>query len=190
MPGPSNSTRFSDAPSSVIPGSSMPGEGPRRVRGQLVIADSGQVSRGRLGDHALVNTYFAAFLAGTYQRWRARAARTATLDGGRRRHVSGHRMGTAESSALVAHLGSRGRRLSARHQGASLRLRDLDERPRADGDLRKELVAWVHGGTGVRLAWPRSVAPMLPKTRSGKSCVEFCVSRGERYGSLGDTSTL
>ena len=111
--------------------------------GNLVIADSwpGQ-SRTVFGDHArFVNTYFAAYPGQVFHRRRRRRDAdgyywiTGRVDDVI--NVSGHRMGTAEvESALVAHpkvVGSGGRRLSARHQGAGhLRLCHADGGRRAD----------------------------------------------------------
>ncbi len=111
--------------------------------GNLCIADSwpGQM-RTVYGDHErFMQTYFSTY-----------ANKYFTGDGCRRDedgyywitgrvddvlNVSGHRMGTAEvESALVAHtegVGSRRRRLSARHQGPGhLRLCDADGRRTAD----------------------------------------------------------
>ena len=165
--------------------------------GNLVIADSwpGQM-RTVYGDHKrFEQTYFSTY-PGKYF----------TGDGCRRDgdgyywitgrvddviNVSGHRMGTAEvESALVAHrerLGSRRRRLPARHQGPGhLRLRDFDGGHASDA-MRKELVAHVRKEIGP-IASPDIIqfAPGLPKTRSGKIMRRILRKIAENeFGSLG-----
>ena len=128
--------------------------------GNLVITDSwpGQM-RTVFGDHQrFIDTYFKTF-----------PGRYFTGDGARRDedgyywitgrvddvlNVAGHRLGTAEiESALVAHAESRrsrGRRLSARHQGPGhLRVRHADRR-RASRPKRcaRELRDWVRKEIG------------------------------------------
>src|SRR3954468_18329287 len=171
--------------------------------GNLCIADSwpGQM-RTVYGDHQrFVDTYFKAY-PGKYF----------TGDGCRRDadgyywitgrvddviNVSGHRMGTAEvESALVAHekvseAAVVGYPHDIKGQGIYAYV-TLMAGEKGDGDLRKELVAWVRKEIGP-IAAPDLIqfSPGLPKTRSGKIMRRILRKIAEdEYGNLGDTSTL
>jgi acetyl-CoA synthetase len=112
-------------------------------------------------------------------------------------NVSGHRMGTAEvESALVAHpkgVGSRRRRLSARHQGPGhLLLRHADGRREGRRRAAQGTGRHVRKEIGP-IASPDKIqfAPGLPKTRSGKIMRRILRKIAEDdFGALGDTSTL
>ena len=155
--------------------------------GNLVIADSwpGQM-RTVYGDHErFVQTYFSAY-PGKYF----------TGDGCRRDedgyywitgrvddviNVSGHRMGTAEvESALVAHresVGSRRRRLSARHQGPGhLRLCHADGR--RSSRPRSCAKSWSPGCARRSARSPRPTSsnsrPACPRPARARSCGASC----------------
>ena len=155
------------------------------------------------GDHQrFIDTYFKTY-PGTYF----------TGDGARRDadgyywitgrvddviNVSGHRLGTAEvESALVAHRESRrsrGRRLSARHQGPGhLRLRHAEGgRASRAMNCARNWSAWVRKEIGP-IATPDYLqwAPGLPKTRSGKIMRRILRKIAENQpDQLGDVSTL
>jgi acetyl-CoA synthetase len=171
--------------------------------GNLVITDSwpGQM-RTVYGDHErFVQTYFSTY-KGMYF----------TGDGCRRDedgyhwitgrvddviNVSGHRLGTAEvESALVAHEKvSEAAVVGCPHeikgQGIYAYV-TLMAGASGDGELRKELVAFVRREIGP-IATPDHIqfAPGLPKTRSGKIMRRILRKIAEDdFGALGDTSTL
>jgi acetyl-CoA synthetase len=171
--------------------------------GNLVTTDSwpGQM-RTVYGDHErFVQTYFSTY-KGMYF----------TGDGCRRDedgyhwitgrvddviNVSGHRLGTAEvESALVAHEKvSEAAVVGCPHeikgQGIYAYV-TLMAGASGDGELRKELVAFVRREIGP-IATPDHIqfAPGLPKTRSGKIMRRILRKIAEDdFGALGDTSTL
>ena len=171
--------------------------------GNLCITDSwpGQM-RSVYGDHQrFIDTYFVQY-PGTYF----------TGDGCRRDedgyywitgrvddvlNISGHRLGTAEvESALVAHAQVAeaavvGYPHDIKGQGIYCYV-TLNAGLSGDGDLKKELVAWVRKEIGP-IASPDLIqfAPGLPKTRSGKIMRRILRKIAEDdFSNLGDTSTL
>ena len=161
--------------------------------GNLVIANSwpGQ-SRTVFGDHArFVNTYFAAYPGKYFTGDGARrdADGYYWITGPRRRRHQRVRPpdgngGSRERARRPSEsVGSRGRRLSARHQGAGhLRLCDLDDRRRAErGSAQGAGRLGAQGDRPDRLARPRSVRADVAEDALGQDhAPNPAQDRGER----------
>ena len=161
--------------------------------GNLVIANSwpGQ-ARTVFGDHArFVNTYFAAYPGKYFTGDGARrdADGYYWITGPRRRRhqrirsPDGHGRSRERARRPPESVGSRGRRLSARHQGAGhLRLCDPDERPRAErGFAQGAGRLGAQGDRAVRLARSRSIrADAAKDTLRQNHAPNLTQDRGER----------
>ena len=161
--------------------------------GNLVLADSwpGQ-SRTVFGDHTrFVNTYFAVLPRQIlHRRWRAARRRRLLLDHGarRRRHQclrTSHGNGGSRERPCRApeSVGSRGRRLSARHQGAGhLCLRHLDGGRGADRGASQGIGRLgSKGDRSDRLARPYPIrAPLAQDPLGQDHAPNSAQDRGER----------